>query len=316
MVTISLSSEQQEYLKRATGVRQWAVALPELRLAALALAATAEGVDAIPITRQAAMVPLMIRAYRSDCDSQMPVIGVPLTDEQVEHIHRLTGCLVRSLLLAPGEFNVSFHERWGEVPERLGKTFRLVCGDSPVTSDSAVPIYLPHREAGSSGPFGTGRHPTTRLALSFLEDHVRAGDRILDLGTGSGILSVAAARLGASEVLALDVDASAVATALQTVLLNGLKGIITVREGSADAADGEFDMIVANIYANVIVSLGGEFVRLLRPGGILVVSGIIAICEEEVILAMRSHRLEHIESRAGDGPWRGLVFRSDSPVTD
>jgi ribosomal protein L11 methyltransferase len=100
------------------------------------------------------------------------------------------------------------------------------------TSDADRIIELPAGDGSGQGVFGTGRHPTTRLSLILLEGYVESGDRVLDLGTGSGIL--AAARLGAGEVLALDVEAAAVAVARETVSLNGLAGAVEVRRGGIE----------------------------------------------------------------------------------
>ena len=142
--------------------------------------------------------------------------------------------------------------------------------------------------------FGTGQHPTTALCLRALEDAVRpspsaalrAGMRVLDLGTGSGILAIAAAKLGAGHVLALDVDPLAVKAARQNAAANGVAALIDVRDGSLSesapppgpfggAQDRPFDLIVANISGLTIERLAPAFVRSLLPGGVLVASGFL-----------------------------------------
>ena len=107
--------------------------------------------------------------------------------------------------------------------------------------------------------FGTGLHPTTQMCLLALEKHLRAGDRVLDLGTGSGILAIAATKLGAADCLALDVDPVAVEVARANVRANGANGAVKVEQGTlADASTSGFDLALVNILAKVIVELCGQ----------------------------------------------------------
>jgi len=129
--------------------------------------------------------------------------------------------------------------------------------------------------------FGTGQHPTTRLCLEALEARLRPGHTVLDVGTGSGILAVAAALLGAARVVALDIDPVAVAAARQNVALNGLEGRVRVLEASLTAGgpldddDGSrFDLVLANISSAGIAEMAPDLVRALAPGGVLMASGI------------------------------------------
>ncbi|MHC4610909.1 MAG: 50S ribosomal protein L11 methyltransferase [Planctomycetota bacterium] len=147
-------------------------------------------------------------------------------------------------------------------------------GDVP--SNGFIPIYLTE-----SLVFGNGAHPTTALCLAALDDHLLSGAAVLDLGTGSGILSIAAALRGAASSLALDIDPDAVAAAHKNVALNAVEGIVTVRPGSLDealraAADqGGFDLTLVNILTPVILSfLDGGLAGVLKPGSILVAGGI------------------------------------------
>jgi ribosomal protein L11 methyltransferase len=123
--------------------------------------------------------------------------------------------------------------------------------------------------------FGTGLHPTTQLVLAALQDRVRPGMEILDLGTGSGILAIAAARLGAM-VTALDISEIAVEVARENVQVNGLRDAITVGRGSIDAVSGrQFDLVFANIIASVLAELAPRLAAALRPGAELLGSGIV-----------------------------------------
>ena len=174
--------------------------------------------------------------------------------------------------------------------------------------------------------FGTGLHQTTAMCLALLEDYVRPGATVLDQGTGSGILAIAAARLGARRVIAVDSSEVAVAAARENVARNGLSSAIQVRHGdtphpppsSASRSEGEqrvssalpaaYDLIVANIIANVIIALAAPFAAVLRPGGVLLASGIIRDREDDVRAALGAAGLA-VERREARDEWITLVAR-------
>jgi ribosomal protein L11 methyltransferase len=141
-----------------------------------------------------------------------------------------------------------------------------------------------------------------------LEEHVRPGDRVLDLGTGSGILAVAAARLGAGEVLALDTDADAVAVARETVSLNGLAGAVEVVRGGIGSAAPPYEVVAANIFPNVLIELAADLAAAVRRGGVLVASGSVVARAEEVADAVCAVGFG-FEERRSRGDWVGMVFR-------
>jgi ribosomal protein L11 methyltransferase len=159
--------------------------------------------------------------------------------------------------------------------------------------------------------FGTGLHPSTRLCLVALERLVRPGDRVLDVGTGSGILAIAAARLGASLVRAVDLDGVALEAARANVAANGLGEVVQVRHG--DAADlpeqGSFDVVVANIIARVIIDSAPSLAGQLRPGGHLIASGILDERRDEVTVALAAHGLS-VEGTLAEADWCALLARS------
>lgn len=178
--------------------------------------------------------------------------------------------------------------------------------------------------------FGTGLHPTTQLCLRLLEGAVRPGQRILDLGTGSGILAIAAAKLGGGPVLALDNDPVAVMVAAENVARNGVAAQVTVAEGSLGAGatmghwlsgdfghgppptaeapphPAEFGLIAANLIARVLTILAADLAAALAPGGTLISSGIIDSREHEVTAAFEAAGLRLLE-RHVEGEWVALV---------
>jgi ribosomal protein L11 methyltransferase len=149
--------------------------------------------------------------------------------------------------------------------------------------------------------FGTGLHPSTQLCLAALEDRLHGGERVLDVGTGSGILAIAAARLGAAHVDALDIDPVAVEAARGNARLNGLEECIALSTGSAGspAITGSYDVLVVNILARVIVELvAAGLVAPLAPGGTLIAAGIIDHQAEDVVRALDAAGVTISEQRA------------------
>lgn len=146
--------------------------------------------------------------------------------------------------------------------------------------------------------FGTGLHPTTQMCLVALEDLNRPGASVLDMGTGSGILAIAGAKLGAEHVLAVDNDPVAVKTARGNVAANGVQDLVRVARGSLADVSGSYDLVVVNILAKVIVEMthAGLATRV-RAGGALIAAGIIADQSAEVVAALEQNGLALVEQR-------------------
>ncbi|EXI92555.1 MAG: Ribosomal protein L11 methyltransferase [Candidatus Accumulibacter sp. BA-94] len=145
--------------------------------------------------------------------------------------------------------------------------------------------------------FGTGSHPTTRLCLEWLERSVRPGVSLLDYGCGSGVLAIAAGRLGASEVVGVDIDPQAVVAARDNAAANGVAARF---QESADQLGGQFDIVVANILANPLRVLAPALCSHLRPGGLLALSGILVEQSDDLIEAYAPHlSLSVVDTREG-----------------
>lgn len=151
--------------------------------------------------------------------------------------------------------------------------------------------------------FGTGLHPTTKLMIEALQARARPGMRVLDLGTGSGILAIATAMLGAS-VTALDISDVSVEVARRNVEANGCANLVQTAEGSIEAASGRrFDLVFANIIASVLIDLAPQLSAALEPGSELLASGIIDERVEPVRHAFRSAGLEIADEQREDDWW-------------
>ena len=157
--------------------------------------------------------------------------------------------------------------------------------------------------------FGTGSHATTRLCLQALDTHIHGGERVLDLGSGSGILSIAALRLGAESAFACDIDEKCVDVAYENAALNGIgKDRYTVRWGDVltDAAlrqemGAGYDIVVANIVADVIMGLSPHVRPFLKPGGLFLCSGIIDDRAAEVLEKLKADGWDVFEQRSSEG---------------
>ena len=164
--------------------------------------------------------------------------------------------------------------------------------------------------------FGTGSHATTRLCLRTLDKLVQGGEKVLDLGCGSGILSIAALRLGAKSAFACDIDDKCVDVAYENAALNGIgKDTYTVRWGNVLSDQqlrremgGGYDIVVANIVADVIIALSSEVQPYLKEGGYFLTSGIIDDRAEEVAAALRSAGWEILETNSNEG-WYSFLCR-------
>jgi len=132
--------------------------------------------------------------------------------------------------------------------------------------------------------FGTGSHPTTRLCLNWLDDRLAGGETVLDYGCGSGILAIAAARLGAARVDGVDIDEQAVASSRDNAALNGVSAHFCL---PGELAPGQYDVVVANILANPLKGMAPLLAGRVRAGGRLVLSGILAEQADEVMAVYR-----------------------------
>jgi ribosomal protein L11 methyltransferase len=156
--------------------------------------------------------------------------------------------------------------------------------------------------------FGTGHHETTRSCLVLMEkyDSPAVRDRFLDVGTGTGLLAIAAAKLGFRQVVALDTDPLAVEAARLNTGLNSTFNV-DIHEGSITDMQGVFDCIVANIISGVLIRLAPHLAARLRTSGIAILSGILAGQEDEVIVEMQKSSLR-LRDRYKDDKWVSLVF--------
>lgn len=230
---------------------------------------------------------------------------------RVERIRRAVEGLGRSGL-DPGAVRVSVRpvkdEDWAHAwkehfhVQRVGKA--IVIRPTWRRYDPRPGECLIHLDPGMA--FGTGGHPTTVLCLEALEASLRPGDRVFDIGTGSGILAIAAAKLGAGAVVACDIDPVALRVAEANLRQNGVEARVALVEGSWSHLQGRGEIVVANIVADVICAMAEDVRRLLVPGGRFIASGIVREKEGAVLdaLASAGMSVERVEAK---GEWTGVT---------
>jgi ribosomal protein L11 methyltransferase len=161
--------------------------------------------------------------------------------------------------------------------------------------------------------FGTGLHPTTRLCLEQAEHYTRPGMRVLDVGTGSGILALAAAKLGAASVYAIDNSSVAVESANENAAMNGLRDKITVELGTLDEERAkrmanQYELVLVNILAHVVGGMAPQLAQVAAPGGLIVASGIIEARLQDAEPRLLAAGLQIID-RAMIDDWIALILR-------
>ena len=187
-------------------------------------------------------------------------------------------------------------------PIRLGRRIRVRQSWHPPDENfDGIELVIDPRRA-----FGTGYHSTTQLVIEWLEKRICGGERVLDAGTGSGILSMAAIRLGAASALGIDNDPVAVDCAREYARVNGFGSELELRVGSFDEyADGDFDVIVANIDGKTLPALCPRLRRLLKPGGRICLSGLQEHDLEEITAALGRAGFA-VKTKTGREEWLAL----------
>lgn len=155
--------------------------------------------------------------------------------------------------------------------------------------------------------FGTGTHETTALCAELIEKHMPKGKRVLDVGTGSGILAVLASKLGAGEIEALDIDPNAVKAAKENCIANNALNVTCRQSDLIRAASGKYDFISANIVADIIIRMSENVADYVVDGGILIVSGIIETQADEVSNALTAKGFTLID-KLDKNDWNAFAF--------
>lgn len=200
-------------------------------------------------------------------------------------------------------------DEWRDAYKKYFKVTPL--GARLVIRPSWEPYHAkPHEVVVTVDPgraFGTGTHETTRLLMQALDANVRGGERVLDVGCGTGILAICALKLGARDALCIDVDPDAVAVTLENAEFNEVSARVHASTTPIEEVEGQYPIVLANIQASVLIPLASEIAARVAPGGLLLLSGILLGQEDEVRAAYPSFAL--VDSPR-EGEWIALLLRA------
>lgn len=237
----------------------------------------------------------------------------PDGQRQLADIEKMAGTLPQAHLSRAAVQDADWENNWKQFykPMEIGERLLVIPEWEQAGTSGRVELRL-----NPGLTFGTGSHATTRLCLTALEETIHGGERVLDLGCGSGILSIAALRLGAEHAFACDIDEKCVEVAYENAALNGIdRSRYTVRWGDVLSDQqlkaeigGGYDMVVANIVADVIIGLSGQVRPFLKEDGLFLCSGIIDDRAEEVARHLREAGWDILRTRQSEG-WFSYLCR-------
>ena len=238
------------------------------------------------------------------------------TDDHFVELWTSLGDDPDSVTRAAQGFPARWRWRTFEVDPALADTWRQHAVPTWVAADLVVvPAWLdaPVDRPGTTvvriepgATFGLGDHPTTVLAVRALRAHLRPGAAVLDVGSGSGVLAVTAALLGAGYVDAVDIAPGAVEATHDNARRNGVDALVTASTRRLDELDDQYDVVLANILAPTLVALAPDLVRLTSPSGVLVISGILEAAHDHVLDALAPMQVVERLTREG---WAAVVLR-------
>ena len=241
----------------------------------------------------------VIHIYISECDNAA---------EALEFLkERLTAAGIEYKAGSDGVNDSDWNENWKKYfhATEIGK--RLTIVPSWEEYDNRENRVLLHIDPGAA--FGTGTHATTSLCLELLQDYIKDGSAMLDIGCGSGILAIASVLLGAESAVGVDIDAQSVKTARENAAINSVSDRTEFIVGDlAEKVSGRFPVVCANIVADVVIRLLDGAEKYMTDGGVLIVSGIIDIRENDVLEAAEKHGYEISQKRYRDN-WCAFALR-------
>jgi len=213
-------------------------------------------------------------------------------------------------LTSETEKNHDWQEKWKEFlePVKVGNSVVI----TPSWKINSIPENKKTVVVIDPGmAFGTGNHATTEGCALLLERY--RGRRVLDVGTGTGVLAILSALLGAEDVIAIDNDPVAVSVARENVDKNLVSAKVKVFDGEVDIVDGEFDVVVANLFLGPLLSIASMVKQVMLAGGVYIVSGLRADQEKTADSAVRREGFDLIDRVAKDG-WVALAYRLSTPL--
>ena len=241
----------------------------------------------------------VIHIYISECDNALEAVEFLKERFTAENITFEVGSI--------GVDDTDWNENWKKYFHTSEIGEKLVIVPSWETYDNKNGRTVLNIDPGAA--FGTGTHATTSLCLSLLENYIKEDTKMLDIGTGSGILSIASVLLGAKSAIGVDIDAQSVKTAKENAEINKMADKCEFIVGDlADKISGKFDVICANIVADVIIKLFQNVEQFLEENGVFIISGIIDIRKDDVLAAAKEKNFMILEEKYKDN-WCAFVLK-------
>lgn len=312
-ITIEFSEKQQTEIMQKCGFVPKPIVTNELSLTMLSLAATAKNSEFLPLVNRVSVCNQIID------DSQMKdsipsnfIVNLELTDEQRSIIKSIVNKDWQMVAIVPDDYDINFKEIWNthSTAQKIGKTFLIVREKEKYKAlQNHIVIKLPPVENNNT-TFGTGNHPTTQIVLTLLEKYIKPNAKVLDIGTGSGILSAAAAKLGAEKIIAADINPIAVETAKATAKLNNIIEKTEFRVGGIEVIDDTYELVLANLFPKIIISIANELANKVAPDGMILLSGLVSARIPDIVRVMEKAGLAYVESITIDF-WGGIALKKN-----
>lgn len=252
-----------------------------------------------------------------DVDSQVKIICyVPLSSDPEDKVQKIKKYISIMKILPEDQIEKNLSTRKIKAIDWISeyqKGFKPVIIDDLVIKTPWDKNEYPGKRIITIEPkmaFGTGKHETTQLCLRAIKQEIEPSVKILDLGTGSGILSIFSAMLGAAEILGLDIDPEAVPNATENALINGVNNVFTASHGSMEQVQVKqyYDIVISNLIFEGIVKLFDRFVEVTKPGGKVILSGILDSQEKQMTEFIKSRFSADIEIMR-ENEWLCYILR-------
>lgn len=309
-ITIEFSEEQITEIIQKCGFVPKPIVTNGLSLTMLSLAATAKNSDILPLVNKISTCYQALESHLNISEKPIYTLALQLTKEQSELIENVVNKNWQQIIIVPDDYDINFKEIWGleTSVQKIGDKFLIISENEEFDSrpDQFV-IKLPKVE-DTNMTFGTGNHPTTQTILCLLNTYLQKEAKVLDIGTGSGILTVAAAKLGAKRIFATDINPIAVETAKVTAKLNNISEKVEFRVGDIEVIEDTYELVLANLFPKIIISLANDLAKKVSPNGIILLSGLVSARIPQIIEVMDKVGFDHLESLTIEF-WGGIALK-------